>query len=299
MLFLDSAQSGSSTNSALEGVQSRVMHTLRQDPEMQGLLAKDGWDRKDREAYENILVETVAAEFREEPLFAEYRRNPGLKRQPRDITHLTQNDSYDCMPMALLKGIVITRTEGVLLREQPGQTPLHRHHDYYLVGGLVSQHDETRVARHAGLMSSATGNYIDGTMPEEAYFRSRYGTTFEDFVAGVPFISHDHSLGTHVGSTLRFSGGIAPPELAALRKAAYRRGDVEALQRHVHGTELRQDESAGFEAAEQMLAARKQAEDAIGAVSGEIVLSPAAAAPAGGRAWTPIAEIPTPGSTGR
>tara|TARA_R110002124_G_scaffold129483_1_gene290961 strand:- start:257369 stop:259174 length:1806 start_codon:yes stop_codon:yes gene_type:complete len=201
----------------MQSVQENVLSEIANDSDIQGLLSKEVWSKQDRASWEKFISEATSAKIAEVPGLDSYRlqrKAPGsdlydqgtaekraqhVNELSKDIENGTGTIEFDCETMSIVEGIILQRLEHEALPSKANDQDGYKYaaNYFYASGNAAPDYEGDTQTGHAYIISSATGNIIEGTI------EGRYGVynehiddkfTFESFVDGKPFIGKDQSF---------------------------------------------------------------------------------------------------------
>jgi hypothetical protein len=201
----------------MQSVQDDVLTEIANDSDMQDLISKEVWSKQDRASWETFISETTSKTVAKVPGLDHYRLQPQapdsdladkgtaekraehVNELSKDIENGTGTIEFDCETMSIVEGIILQRLEQEALPSKENATDGYKYaaNYFYVSGNAAPSYEGDRQTGHAYIISSATGNIIEGTVDR------RYGVynehiddqfTFESFVDGKPFIGKDQSF---------------------------------------------------------------------------------------------------------
>lgn len=194
---------------AITEVRENTMERIKQDPDLQNLLAKDSWSRDDRVTWERSVSTIVNEEHLKIPGLSEYRNDiqqeyPTVERRATrlndlslDIENNTKTIEHDCESMSIFEGVILQQIDNEMLPNSSPDGDLKESANYFYVIGRsnFSVGLSGRDYGHAWIVSSATTNVIDGAATAASYLENTNPeATFEDFVRGDTFYGEDGSI---------------------------------------------------------------------------------------------------------
>ncbi len=201
--YIDLGEKNAVTD-AIETVRKLSTQDIIQDKILQEVLNKPEWTYDDRTTWESRVSNIVSARFDEIPGLDSYRnaiqydgvtRITDFKDMAPDIENGTSLFEYDCETTRSLEGIVLTllEQEEAKLSDQTLKNDNYKvKSNYIAVNAGVKFSINTPVSDHAFLMSSLTGNIIEGAADPKrdgdwgtlAYRDTGKEFSYADMVAG-------------------------------------------------------------------------------------------------------------------
>lgn len=192
---------------ALDQVKQATFDRIAQDPQLQELLQKPEWGREDRVEWEREVSAIVSQEMHKIPGLDKYRlagesegdltadyRATRLNDLATDIENGTATIEHDCETMSIFEGIILQQADNHLLPETAPEDDYKVGSNYFYTSGYIKWNVEDGIGGHAFIVSSATGNMIEGTDRPPSSNSSQYQEnvdpdySFEDFVRnGIAF----------------------------------------------------------------------------------------------------------------
>ena len=235
---------------ALNTIRENTLTRIADSEILQDLLAKPEWDYDDRATWESHVSKIVSEEMNKIPGLDTYRiEKMGNIARTRDLSYLgvdmrdgTTVIEHDCETMRSLEGIVHTQVDKELLPEEgKNDNDLKRGGAYVAANGSVKYSIDQETGGHAFLISTLTGNIIEGTAdPDDGYLP--YNDTgvdysFADFIAGrlattqaVEFFPNDPTTMSFAISVYGTSHGDMDDYIMDKRERLIEEGDFAALK---------------------------------------------------------------------
>lgn len=184
-------------------MQRNLDQRVRESGILQKLHKQPRWDKVAREAWEAELSRLVSEEVASDPLLANYRTSPEVRRT-QNLNQLKTNTSFDCVTMSMVEGRLLQSLEDQWLgdRAPSDASDLRRPSQYYIAAGFTRAPDPENTKTltgggHAFLVSSLTGAVIESTqvrgVPYRKSVHSDYG--FNDMLAGYSFVGTPVKIG--------------------------------------------------------------------------------------------------------
>lgn len=270
--YLDLNEQNAVTD-AIKEIERLARQDIAESQELQDLLAKDTWSYKDRCQWERMTSEIVSKRHDEVIGLDKYRtegddpvkREADLAKLGEDVGKTNPKYEHDCESMRSIEGIVLSLIEKKepALRSNPSQDGDYKiKGNYIAVNGGVKFSIEQETGGHAFLISSLTGNIIEGTADPDDNRLSPYNDTGEnynyaDFIAGklaaTQYIQFDDPANP---SAMSFSvavygsyNGDGDDGVVAERQKLIEKGDFAALKDATFGDDSDARNEAHFKSA--------------------------------------------------
>ena len=247
--FIDLNEQNEVTD-ALNTIRENTLARIEDSQVLQDLLAKSEWDYDDRATWESHVSKIVSEEYNKIPGLGDYRNESmGGNQRIRDFKFLapdirdgTAVVENDCETMRSLEGIVLTQIEKELLPDE-GQNDgdFKINGAYVAANGGVKYSIAQETGGHAFLISTLTGNIIEGTADPDDGFLPYNDTgvdySFADFIAGRLAATQAVEFSPHEPTTMRFGisvygsyFGEADDYIMDRRETLIEEGDFAALE---------------------------------------------------------------------